>query len=174
MKFARDEIFEVVDEEDRIVGQATRSECHGNPALIHRVAHVLVLNNKGELLLQKRSRKKDIQPGRWDTSVGGHLVPGEDYWRAALRETREELGIENPRPVFLYHLRIRNDIEAENVGTFLIRHEGPFSFDKEEIDAVRFWSAGEIGDHLGKGVFTPNFEEEWRRFLCWKKGTVPE
>ncbi|NLC71740.1 MAG: NUDIX domain-containing protein [Desulfuromonadaceae bacterium] len=159
-----DEVFEVVDEQDRVIGRATRRQCHGDPSLIHRVAHVLVFNRQGNLLLQKRSRGKDIQPGRWDTSVGGHLAPGEDYLRAALRETWEELGIEEPILTFLYHFRIRNDVEAENVGTFMTCHEGPFSFDAEEIEEVRFWTAGEIAATIGKGIFTPNFEEEWRLF----------
>jgi isopentenyldiphosphate isomerase len=164
-----EEIFEVVDEDDRIVGRATRRQCHGNPSLIHRVAHVLVFNGKGELLLQKRSLRKDIQPCRWDTSVGGHLDPGEDYLQAALRETREELGIEAPALTFLYRSRLRNDVESENVGTFMLTHEGPFPFDPGEIEQVRFWAAEEIGAALGSGVFTPNFEEEWHLFQNWKE-----
>ena len=68
------EFFDIVDDEDRVIGQAPRSQCHGDPRLVHRVAHVLVFNSRGELLLQKRSVTKDIQPGKWDTSVGGHLV----------------------------------------------------------------------------------------------------
>ncbi len=90
---AGNEWFDIVDENDRVICQAPRSVCHGDPSLIHRVAHVLVFNRRGQLLLQKRSRSKDIQPGRWDTSVGGHLDPGEDYLEAAYREMREELGI---------------------------------------------------------------------------------
>ena len=67
------EIFDIVDENDRVIGQAPRSECHGNPALVHRVAHVLVFNSRGELLLQKRSQAKDIQPGKWDTILGAYV-----------------------------------------------------------------------------------------------------
>lgn len=170
MVSAEEEIFEIVDEYDRIVGRATRRQCHGNPALIHRVAHVLVFNKRGAVLLQKRSLRKDIQPGRWDTSVGGHLAPGEDYRQAALRETGEELGIEEPVLTFLYRSCIRNDIEAENVATFMTYHEGPFSFAGDEIEEVRFWTAEEIDAVLGKGIFTPNFEEEWRLYGRWKKG----
>ena len=79
------EIFDIFDENDQLIGQAARSECHGNPALIHRVAHVLVFNSQGALILQKRSPHKDIQPGKWDTSVGGHLLPGESYEAGAYR-----------------------------------------------------------------------------------------
>lgn len=156
------DLFEIVDDSDRVIGRAKRSECHGNPALVHRVAHVLVFNQAGELLLQLRGRHKDVQPGKWDTSVGGHLDPGENYLAAAKREMAEELGIDAQPLTFLYHSKIRNSFESENVATFLCRHDGPFHFSPEEIDEVRFWSAAEIDSALGNGCLTPNFEEEWK------------
>jgi isopentenyl-diphosphate delta-isomerase type 1 len=159
------EWLEIVDENDRVIGRALRSECHGNPTLVHRVAHVLVFNGLGHLLLQKRSSSKDVQPGRWDTSVGGHLDPGETYFEAARREMEEELGIEVENPVFLHAYKMRNDFESENVATFLARHDGPIRFNPEEIDQVRFFSPQEIDEMLGTGLFTPNFEEEWQRYL---------
>lgn len=164
---AGEEWFDIVDDDDRIVGRATRADCHGNPGLIHRVAHVLVLNRKEQILLQKRSMSKDVQPGRWDTSVGGHLDPGESYLDAALREMREELGIVDVPLQFLYHSRIRNHFESENVATYLTRYNGEIRFDPGEIDAVRFFSAEEIVSRLGTGYFTPNFEEEWQMYSKW-------
>ncbi len=161
------EIFDIVDGHDRIVGQAPRSHCHGDPSLIHRVAHVLVFNPRGELLLQKRSNRKDIQPGRWDTSVGGHLDPGETYLEAATREMYEELGIAGIPLTFLYRSQIRNNVESENVSTYLARFNGEVEFCTDEIDAVRYWSAGQIEAALGSGVFTPNFEEEWALWKDW-------
>lgn len=161
------EYFDIVDEHDRVIGRARRSECHGNPALVHRVAHVLVFNSGGELLLQKRSRHKDIQPGRWDTSVGGHLDPGEDYLEAARREMQEELGIAGVPLTFLYPSQVRNEIESENVATYLARHDGEVVFPPEEIEEVRFWSPAEIEAALGTGTFTPNFEEEWSHWCRW-------
>jgi isopentenyl-diphosphate delta-isomerase type 1 len=160
------EYFEIVDENDRVIGQATRSECHGNPALIHRVAHVLVFDRSDRLLLQKRSMNKDTQPGRWDTSVGGHLDPGESYLDAARREMREELGIEGIPLIWLYTSKIRNEFEAENVSTYLARYDGEVHFAADEIDEVRFWSAAEIDAALGTGEFTPNFEAEWGLWLA--------
>ncbi len=162
------EWFEVVDENDRVIGRALRSECHGNPALVHRVAHVLVFNSRGHLLLQKRSSSKDVQPGRWDTSVGGHLDPGETYFEAALREMEEELGICLENPVFLYAYKMRNDFESENVATFFARYDGPIRFNPEEIEQVRFYAPQEIDEKLGIGLFTPNFEEEWQRYRFLK------
>lgn len=164
---SREEWFDIVDEQDRIIGKATRRDCHGNPALIHRVAHVLVVDKAGRLLLQKRSMRKDVQPGRWDTSVGGHLDVGEGYRDAALREMLEELGVAGVAIEFLYHSRIRNDFESENVATFLARYDGEIRFDADEIDRVRHFTGDEIAARLGKGYFTPNFEEEWRQYTRW-------
>ncbi len=158
------ELFEIVDENDNVVGLAPRSECHGNPALIHRTVHVLVFHSDGRMLLQKRSMRKDIQPGMWDTAVGGHLAPGEDYEKAAEREMAEELGIHASSPMkFLFDEKIRNAIESENTRAFSIVHDGPFEFDREEIDEVRFWTAEELSSSIGKGLFTPNLELEIAR-----------
>lgn len=164
-----EELFDIVDEQDRVIGQAPRRVCHGDPSLVHRVAHVLVLNRQGELLLQKRSLSKDIQPGKWDTSVGGHLDPGEDYQAAAVREMVEELGVHGVPLTFLYRSQIRNDIESENVATFIACCDGPFKAHPDEIDALRFWSAADIDATLGSGRFTPNFEEEWALFRVWQR-----
>jgi len=161
------ELFDIVDENDNVIGQAPRSRCHGDPSLVHRVAHVLVFNGRGELLLQKRSQTKDVQPGRWDTSVGGHLDPGENYLMAAYREMEEELGIGGVPLTFMYPSQMRNDFESENVRTYLVRFDGEIHFNPDEIDEVRFWVAEEIEAALGSGVLTPNFEQEWALFKEW-------
>lgn len=163
------ELFDIVDEDDNVIRTAPRSACHGNPALIHRVAHVLVVNAKGDVLLQKRSPHKDIQPGKWDTSVGGHLDPGETYYDAALREMHEELGLSRLPLTFLYKSKIRNEIESENVATYLTRYDGEVAWNTREIDAVRYWSAEEIDAAIGTGVFTPNFEEEWAMYQAFRR-----
>ncbi len=156
------EWFEIVDEQDRVIGRAPRSECHGNPALVHRTAHVVVFAGDGRLLLQKRAAGKDIQPGKWDTAVGGHLDPGETYEQAAVREAREELGLElagHPL-VRLFDSRIRNAVESENVRVFGIVHEGPFQPAASEIDELRWWTREALEAALGSGVLTPNLETE--------------
>lgn len=161
------EWFEIVDEHDRVVGRRLRSECHGNPAYVHRVAHVLVFNSDGKLILQKRSANKDIQPGRWDTSVGGHLDPGENYLQAAQREMREELSITDVVLKPLYPSQIRNEIESENIMTYLTVFDGEIHFDPYEIDEVKYWSNDEIVQNLGHDIFTPNFEQEWHMWTEW-------
>lgn len=155
------EMFEIFDDDDQPLGfLAPRSECHGDPSLIHRTAHVVVFNSKGQILLQKRSSNKDVQPNKWDTAVGGHLNPGESYEEAAYREMSEELGVFPDSLEFLFKNKIRNEIESENIGAFKCVHDGPFKFDRDEIDAIRFWSIDELNANIGKGVFTPNLEEE--------------
>ena len=131
--------------------------------------HVLLLNSKQQLLLQKRSAKKDIQPGKWDTSVGGHLDPGEGYLADARREMHEELGVAGIPLTELYRSKIRNEIESENIQTYLTIYNGEIVFAEDEIDEVRFWSPEEISSALGSGCFTPNFEEEWRMFCDWAR-----
>lgn len=158
------EFFEIVDANDQVIGKALRSECHGNPQLIHRVAHVLVFDRQGRLLLQKRSMSKDVQPGKWDTSVGGHLDPGESYEEAAKREMFEELGISGIPLTFLHAYQMRSDFESENVATFTACHDGPFPFSVVEIEKVRFWTPQEIELSLQSGLLTPNFEDEWARW----------
>jgi isopentenyldiphosphate isomerase len=163
------EYFDIVDENDNVIGSAPRHLCHGNPALVHRVAHVLVFNRAGELLLQKRAMSKDVQPGKWDTSVGGHLDPGENYLQAAYREMEEELGIRDVPLTFLYPSQMRNSFESENVATYLACYDGPIRFAEREIEAVRFWCGEEISAALGSGEFTPNFEQEWQLWNDWSR-----
>ncbi|MBW8887428.1 MAG: NUDIX domain-containing protein [Fibrobacteres bacterium] len=166
-----DEMLIQVTDEDVVLGPIARSRVHGNPALIHRSVHVLVLGTDGRLLLQKRSLRKDTQPGKWDTSVGGHVGFGQSYEEAARREAAEELGLdletrgEGAELIFLYPSRIRNPIESENIHTFLHVSAGPFRPEPDEIDELRFWTRSEIEAALGQGLFTSNFEEEFALFL---------
>ena len=140
----QEEMLEIVNEQGMTTGLGRRSEVHGNPALLHKVIHVLVFNDAGELLLQKRSLSKDVAPGKWDTSVGGHVAPGEDLLAAALREMQEELGVVSDDYLYLYSYCYRNDFESEIVYTYRCIHNGPFPFDKGEIDEVSFWSFEKI------------------------------
>jgi isopentenyl-diphosphate delta-isomerase type 1 len=157
------EWFDLVDETGQRVGKAPRSACHGDPTLLHQAVHVFVFNHRGELFLQKRSARKDVQPGKWDTSVGGHVGLGEEAADAARREMAEELGIAAGEPALLYQYLWRSTVESELIRSYRLDHEGPFRLQADEIDDGRFWSPAEIERCLGQGVFTPNFEFEWPR-----------
>lgn len=171
----KDEILDIVDDEDRVIGQASRSEVHGNPALLHRVVHVLVFNSRGQLYLQKRADDRAVQPGKWDTSMGGHVDSGEDPEYAARRELSEELGLPADLPLTLLHqYRHSNDYESELVTTWMACWNGDFHLQKSEISDGRFWDLKEI-DLLSAtqekpGPFTPNFLDELGR---WQKAGTP-
>lgn len=165
MCFIPEEIFPLVDESGRVIGQATRSECHSGSKILHPVVHLHVFNRRGDLLLQKRSISKDIQPGKWDTSVGGHVDFGETVNVALFREAWEELGIADFMPEFIDSYVFESNIEKELVYVYKTVYEGPFDFEKKEIDQIRFWSVDEIEDNLGKSVFTSNFENEFQKVL---------
>jgi isopentenyldiphosphate isomerase len=174
-----DEQLDIIDSEDRVIGQAPRAEVHGNPALLHRVVHVLVFDRKGRIFLQKRSRNKDVQPGKWDSSVGGHVDAGESREYAVLRELAEELGIPGdgraaPELKFLHSYIHGNECESEMVTTWITLWEGPFYLQESEISDGRFWEPVEIDlrrtSESGSGPFTPNFLDELRR---WREKGSP-
>ena len=163
----REELLEVVTEKGDIISVVPRSEIHGNPSLIHRVVHVLVFNSKGSLLLQKRSMDKDVAPGKWDTSVGGHINAGETITEALSREMKEELGITACASEFLYTYIHSNPYETELVYTYTCIYDGKVHFSQDEIDDVRFWDIDEIRKNIGKGIFSDNFEHEFSMFLSF-------
>ncbi len=156
-----EEWFDIVTPEGKIIGRAPRSAVHGDPKLLHPVVHVHIVNSRGKLYLQKRADTKDLYPGYWDTAVGGHVSAGETIEHALRREAEEELGISMGkfRPLFRYVMR--NEYESELVHGFLLRDDGPFFINKDEISEGRFWALEEIEEQLGKEVFTPNFEQEF-------------
>jgi isopentenyldiphosphate isomerase len=120
-----------------------------------------LFNSKGELFLQKRSLTKDLLPGYWDTSVGGHVSPGESANEALKRETLEELGLKEFTYKFLKKYIWESPREKELVYSFKGSSENHPDINLEEIDDGRFWSLKEIKKNLGKDIFTPNFEHEF-------------
>jgi len=159
-----DEILEIVDKDGKVIGRASRAELHRNPGLLHRVVHVLVFDPSGRLLLQRRSMTKDTAPGKWDTSVGGHVAAGEETMAAAGREMREELGISGIPMDFVHTYIYSNMKESELVTTYSCVYEGEIRFDKEEIDEVAYWEMEKIAAATGSGVFSGQFEAEIRRY----------
>ena len=130
-----DEIFDVVDEDDQVIGQATRGEVHRR-GLRHRAVHVLVFNTKGEVFLQKRSMHKDTFPGAWDSSCSGHLDRGEDYDAAAIRELWEEIGLKvTQAPQRVLKIDACPETGQEFVWIYRCESEGPFTLNPAEIEA---------------------------------------
>lgn len=154
----------LVDEDGNIIGAATRGECHSGSKKLHPVVHLHVFNSEGKLYLQKRPEWKDIQPGKWDTAVGGHVDLGESVEMALKREVREELGIEDFVPVQLTPYVFESAREKELVFPHKTVYDGEVK-PSNELDGGRFWSESEILDNIGKGVFTPNFESEYKKLF---------
>ena len=164
------EMFDVVDENDQVIGIERRTLIH-DKKLQHRSVHILVFNKAGELLLQKRSAWKDREPLKWDSSAAGHLEPGESYASGAVRETEEELGIRAPLT------RIGKIPSCANTGeefveVFTAQHEGPFTLPPAEIVDAMFFPKEAIKDWLDARPqdFAPGFWEVWK--LLSKSGAV--
>lgn len=162
-----DEMFPVVDEEGNEISRAFRSVCHdGRSMLLHPVVHMHLFNSKGELFLQKRAMTKDLLPGYWDTSVGGHVSPGEGPEEALKRESLEELGIRDFNYKFIRKYIWESKRERELVYSFTGISEAKPEINRDEIDDGRFWSVDEIKKNLGMNIFTPNFEHEFA--ICFQ------
>ena len=127
------EMVPVVEENGLVIGQAARIDVHGGTMLLHPVIHLHIINRNGELFIQRRSFRKRSFPGMWDTAVGGHIDYGELLETALFREASEELGFRG------FNLDPHN----------------------EEVLEGRYWSMEEIEASIGKGLFTPNFEQEF-------------
>lgn len=161
-----EEIFDVVDDRDVVVGRAPRSEVHRR-GLKHRAVHVLVFNAAGHLFLQKRSMKKDCFPGAWDSSASGHLDSGEDYDACAVREVREEIGVTlDAAPDRLFKLEASVETGQEFCWIYRARHEGPFVLHPEEIERGDWFEPGAVTRWVEErpGEFASAFIALWRRF----------
>lgn len=161
------EYFPLIDEEGHVVGQATRRYCHGGSMALHPVVHLHVFDREGRLYLQKRSMKKDIAPGLWDTSVGGHVDYGETLDEAVRREAWEELGVrseelggESSSLRFLFQYIWQSSRERELVTAFAVVYDGPLTPDHDEVDEGRFFTIDELRQWQGQGMFTQQFEEQ--------------
>jgi isopentenyldiphosphate isomerase len=137
-----EEIFDIVNERDEVVGQAPRKEVHAR-GLWHRAVHVLVFNARGEVFLQKRSMLKDTAKGKWDSSSSGHVDTGEDYDTCAVRELREEIGLVVTQPPRrLFKIDARKETGLEFCWIYRCESDGP-----EEIETG--------------GWFTPEHVTRW-------------
>ena len=165
-QYKKEEWFPLVNSEGKVTGKAPRSVCHdGKSFLLHPVVHLHIFNRSGKLYLQKRSMKKDTEPGKWDTSVGGHIGIGESVAQALERETMEELGLNGFTLQFISSYVWQSTRERELVNSFSTVTQKIPVINRDEIDEGRFWSMLEIRNNIGKDIFTPNFEHEFKNFL---------
>jgi isopentenyldiphosphate isomerase len=161
------EYFPIVNEAGEVIGKESRSVCHNGSMLLHPVVHLHVFNSSGDLYLQKRNMNKDIQPGKWDTSVGGHVDYGEKVEDALLREVREEIGITDFKPLFAFRYKFTSTIETEFVNAYVTIYDKEIFPNDDELDGGKFWTKEEIENSLGKEIFTPNFEGEYTKLVAF-------
>jgi len=168
-----EELLQIVDRNGNPVGTAPRSECHGNPQLIQAVVHLHLFDPTGRLYLQKRAATKDRYPGRWDSSVGGHVAPGETPDQAIRREALEELGIDLSEPAAVTELRrlcpyiYSDEFETEYVVPYRLVYSGSVSPNPEELDQGAFFEVEEVRKRLKTqpGRFTPHFRLAFERLI---------
>lgn len=161
-----EEMLDVLDDSGRVVDVAPRSVVHER-GLPHHAVHVLVRDRTGKLLMQLRSARKTTSPGLWDTSVGGHVGAGEDLLHSALRETREELGIEvSPRELRSLPSHVVDlPGDREHVTSWEVVFPGPFRPDPLEVEGVAWFTRDEIQAMVLQGLCTPHFAVQWDRWL---------
>jgi isopentenyl-diphosphate delta-isomerase type 1 len=161
-----EEVFDVVNERDEVIGRETRREVH-RTGLRHRAVHVLVFNSRGEVFLQKRSMSKDSSPGLWDSSASGHLDCGEDYDACVIRELREEIGLEvNACPQRVFKVNACHETGQEFVWLYLCTNEGPFTLHPEEIERGDWFTPERVAAWVEERPqdFAPAFVLLWKKF----------
>lgn len=155
------EWFPVVEPSGLVVGRSIRQYCHGGAKPLHPVVHIHIIDRMSRIYLQKRSMKKDIQPGKWDTAVGGHVSYGEAVVEAVYREASEELGLTEFHPIHIETYEFESPVEREMVNVFAAVGSYELHPDLDEVEDGRWWDLADIDASIGKGVFTPNFESEF-------------
>src|ERR1035437_1217079 len=170
-----EEIFDVVNAQDEVISQAPRQEVHAR-GLWHRAVHVLVFNARGEVFLQKRSMKKDAAKGKWDSSSSGHLDTGEAYDACAVREVREEIGLDiqartatgASQPLQrLFKIDARQETGWEFCWIYRCESEGPFVLHPEEIETGDWFAPEAVTQWVNEKPqdFASAFVLIWKMFL---------
>lgn len=161
-RLTNEEILPILNNTGEIIGNAPRSVCHSSKEYLHPVVHLHIINEKGELFLQKRTKTKKIQPDKWDTAVGGHISFGESLEDGLKREALEEIGIEKFNANLIAKYIWESDVEREFVFSFVSNYNGEFKISKTELADGKFWTKSEIESNIEKQIFTPNFVNEYR------------
>lgn len=156
------EFLPVVEPSGLVIGRSTRSYCHGGAKPLHPVIHVHIIDRFSRIYLQKRPMTKDIQPGKWDTAVGGHVSYGESIVEAVYRESFEELRFMEFNPIHLETYEFESPVEREMVSVFAAVGSYELTPDPDEVEEGRWWPVEEIDANIGKNIFTPNFESEFQ------------
>ena len=162
-----EEIFDVVNERDEVIGRKPRSEVH-RLGLLHRAVHVLVFNSRGEIFLQKRSMTKDREAGKWDSSTSGHVDSGEDYDACVVRELSEEINLRLPSPPKrLFKIKACPQTDREFVWVYRCESEGPFQLHPDEIETGGWFTPKKVTRWIAEKPeeFASAFVFIWKKYL---------
>jgi len=159
--YQHEEWVPIIDDAGKVQGKMPRSIARNGSMILHPVVHLQVLDSKGNLYLQKRADHKLVQPGKWDTAVGGHISAEESVDLSLKREAIEEIGLTNFKADPFKQYKWESDIEKELVFAFITQSNQKMIPNPDEVSEGKFWSFEEIENNLGKDIFTPNFEIEF-------------
>lgn len=170
------DLVDIIDENDVVIGQATREEAHSK-RLLHRFIHVYVQGSDGRWLLQQRSRNKKNGPFKFDASVGGHVDAGESYLVAARREMTEEIGLPETTPLELIgKIEDRDGMENMLGQVFIAKSDGPFSNWQEEAERLEWFTTAELAHMIGRFpyLFTGGIISSFRVVESWQGTMQPQ
>lgn len=162
LKARASEWIPIVEPSGLVVGRSVREYCHSGAKPLHPVVHIHIIDRYSRIYLQKRAMHKDIQPGKWDTAVGGHVSYGESLMEAVYREASEELGFTEFNPIHLVTYEFESEVEKELVSVFAAVGSFDLHPDLDEVEEGRWWNVEDVDSNIGKGIFTPNFESEFQ------------
>ncbi|MEV4535992.1 NUDIX domain-containing protein [Asanoa sp. NPDC049518] len=169
-----DELLDIVDEHDRVVGQAPRQEAYTN-RLRHRCVFVLVRDAEGRIFVHRRTARKLVFPSLYDMFVGGVVGAGESYDEAALREAEEELGVSGlPAPVLLFKFLYETSEHAWWSAVYETRCTSPVNPQADEVAWHAFLTVGEVERRLAEWTWVPDGMDAYRRLLAWQSGQVDQ
>ena len=149
------EILDIVDENNKIIGKTTKDQIL-KENLIHRGVVIFLFNKKDELFVHQRTNNMIIYPGMWSMTLGGSVVSGENFLKAAERETREEVGISNPKPEFLFFDRYQSPLDNVIAAVYKLIYEGKITAQKEEIVKGFFVSLKKLEKMMEEKSFCPD------------------
>jgi isopentenyldiphosphate isomerase/intracellular septation protein A len=164
-QFETEEQLPLVNEDGQVIGKAARSVCHNGQKLLHPVVHLHVINKNNAIYLQKRPANKLVQPGKWDTAVGGHIAFGEDLQTSLQREAWEEIGLKGFSAKLIKKYVWESELEKELVYVFSTNDYQSIRLHSDEVEEGKFWTKNQVTKNLGKDIFTPNFEHEFKMLI---------
>lgn len=159
------EYSDVVDQNNLVIGKATREELHSGSNLLHRSVDVFIFNDENKILIPKRSKHKINCPGCFDCSAHGHVISGETYSQAAHRELKEELGFDVPlKRIGEYRVEMKTGPELAEL--FVGTYAGKINFEKKEVEEIYFLALPDIEELIATQRVMPNLP---KALDCYKK-----